>query len=101
MQDQWPQVLGPCLLLHLFPPFNHLKGGHVSEGVPSDIDLPEGALHGNVQIPPRHANSDVFPYLPSIGAEYNPGVMEQDKLFTHTGLDDCDTLFKARHGILQ
>ena len=62
------------------PYFQQLERGHVSEGVPSDIDLPEGALHGNVQILPRHANSDVLPYLPSSGIEYNPGVMEQDKL---------------------
>ena len=64
------------------PYFQQLERGHVSEGVPSDIDLPEGALHGNVQIPPRHANSDVFPYLPSSGIEYNPGVLEQDRLST-------------------
>ena len=78
--------------------FQPLERGHVSEGVPSDIDLPEGALHGNLQMPPRCVNSDLFPYLPSSGIEYNPGVMEQDKLSTYTGLDDYDTLFKARHG---
>ena len=44
MQGQWPLVLGPCLLIHLFPTFNNLKGD-VSEGVPSDINLPEGAPH--------------------------------------------------------
>ena len=80
------------------PYFQPLERGHVSEGVPSDIDLPESALHGNVQIPPRCANSDVFPYLPSSGIEYNPGVIEQDKLSTYTGLNDYDTLFEARHG---
>ena len=32
------------------------------------------------------------------GTEYNPGVFEEDKLSTYTGLDDCDTLFEARHG---
>ena len=43
--------------------------GQVSEGVPSDMDLPMGVLHmtQNVQIPPRCANSDILPYLPSSG----------------------------------
>ena len=78
------------------PYFQPLKRGHVSEGVPSDIDLPEGALHEmqNIQIPPRHVSSDVFPYLPSSGIEYNPGVMEQDKLSTYTGFNDYDILFE-------
>ena len=52
----------------------------------------------NVQILPRHGSSDVFPYLPSSGIGYNPGVMEQDKLSTYTGFDDYDILFEARHG---
>ena len=51
-----------------------------------------------MQMPPCHANSDVFPYLPSSGIEYNPEVFEQDRLSTYTGLDDYDTLFEARHG---
>ena len=80
------------------PYFQPLERGHVSEGVPGDKGLPEGALHGNAQILPRHVNSDAFPYLPSSGIEYNLGVMEQDKLSTYTGLDDYDTLFEARHG---
>ena len=70
----------------------------MSEGVPSDISSPEGALHGSMQIPPHHANSDVFPYLPSSGIEYNSQVFEQDRLSTYTGLDNYDTLFEARHG---
>ena len=73
-----------------------LERGHVSEGVPSDIDLPEGALHGSMQIPPHHANSDVFPYLPSSSIEHNPEVFEQDRLSTYTGLTNYDTLFEAR-----
>ena len=74
--------------------------GQVSEGVPSDIDLPVGALHvtQNVQIPPRHANSDILPYLPSSGIEYDPRSVDQDKLSTYTSLNDYDTLFEARHG---
>ena len=43
-------------------------------------------------------SSDVFPYLPSSGIGYNPGVVEQDKLSTYTGFDDYDVFFKARHG---
>ena len=98
MQGQWPLVLGPCLLIHLSLYFQPLERGHVSEGVPSDIGSLEGALHGSVQMPPHHANPDVFPYLPSGGIEYNPEVFEQERLSTYTGLDDYDTLFEARHG---
>ena len=80
------------------PYFQPLKRGHASEGIPSDIGSPEGALHGSVQMPSCHANSDVFPYLPSGGIEYNPELFEQERLSTYTGLDDYDTLFEARHG---
>ena len=80
------------------PYIQPLESGHVPEGVPSDIGSPEGALHGSMQMPPHHANSDVFPYLSSSGIEYNPGVFEQDRLSTYTGLDDYQTLFEARHG---
>ena len=81
------------------PYFQQPERGYVSEGVPSDIHLPVGALHEtqNVQIPPRHATSDIFPYLPSSGIEYDPRIMDQDKLSTYTSLDDYDTLFQARH----
>ena len=80
------------------PYFQPLEREHVSEGVPSDIGSLEGALCRSMQIPPCHANSDVFPYLPSSGIEHNPGVFEQDRLCTYTGLDVYDTLFEARHG---
>ena len=80
------------------PYFQPLERGQVSEGVPCDIGSPEGAIHGGILVPPCHANSDVFPYLPSSGIEYNPGISEQDRLSTYTGLDDYDTLFEARHG---
>ena len=80
------------------PHFQSLERGSVSEGVPSDIGLPEGVLHGSIQVPPQCANSDVFLYLPSSGIEYNPGVFEQDRLSTYTGLDDYDTLIEAMHG---
>ena len=36
--------------------------------------------------------------MPSGGIEYNPGIFEQDRLSTYTGLNDYDTLFEARHG---
>ena len=35
------------------PYFQPIERGHVSEGIPSDIGSPEGALHGGVQIPPH------------------------------------------------
>ena len=70
------------------PYFQSFEREHMSEGVHSDIGSPEGALHGSVQMPPCHANSDVFPYLPSGGIEYNPEVFEQERLSTYTGLDD-------------
>ena len=72
---------------------------HVSEGLPSDIGSPEGAPHVSVQMPPCHANSDVFPYLPSGGIEYNPKIFEQERLSTYMGLDNYDTQFEARHGM--
>ena len=74
--------------------------GQVSEGVPSDMDLPMSAFHmtQNVQISPRHANSDILPYLSSSCIEYDPMSVDQDKLSTYTSLDDCDTLFEATHG---
>ena len=51
-----------------------------------------------MQIPPRHANSDICPYLPSSGIEYDPGIVDQNKLSTYTGLQNYDTLFEDRHG---
>ena len=80
------------------PYFQSLERNHVSEGVPSNIGVSEGALHGSIQVPPHYANLDIFPYFPSGGIEYNPGIFEQDRLSTYTGLNDYDTLFKARHG---
>ena len=78
--------------------FQPLERGHMSEGVPSDLCSLEGAFHGSTHMPPHHANSDVFPYLPSGGIEYNPKVFEQDRISTNTGLNDYDTLFEVRHG---
>ena len=80
------------------PYFQPLERGHGSEGVPSDIGSPEGALCESKQMPPHHANLDVFPYLPSGGIEYNPEVFKQERLSTCTGLNDYDTLSEGRHG---
>ena len=54
--------------------------GQVSEGVSSDMDLPIDTLHmmQNVQVPVRHANSDILPYLPSSGIEYDQRGADQD-----------------------
>ena len=70
----------------------------MSEGVPSDVGSPEGALHASVQMPSCHADSDIFPYLPFGGIECNPEVLEQARLSTYTGLNDYDSLFEAKHG---
>ena len=80
------------------PYFRSIEREHVSEGKPSDIGSLEGALHGGMQIPPHHTNSDEFSYLHSGGIEHHPAVSEQDRLSTYTGLDDYDTLFEGRHG---
>ena len=94
MQGQWPLVLGPCLLIHLSLASNHLRGDTCQRVYP----VTEGALCGSIQIPHHHANSYIFPYLPSVGIKYNPEVFEQDRLSTYTGLNDFDTLFDAGHG---
>ena len=82
------------------PYFQQPERGYVLEGEPSDMGLPVGALHEmqNVQIPTRHAHSDIFPYLPSSGIEYDPRIVDQDRLSTFTSQDDYDTLFEATHG---
>ena len=78
--------------------FEPIERGHVSEGIPSDIDSQEDASHGGMQIPPRCAKLGEIPYLPPGGIEYHPVVSEPDRLSTYTGLNDYDTLFEARHG---
>ena len=78
--------------------FQPIERGHVSEGVPSDIDSPRAVPHGGVEMPPCSANLNEAVYIPSGGIEYYPVVSEPDRLSTYTGLDDYDTLFEARHG---
>ena len=70
----------------------------MSEGVPSDMDLLVDTPHiiQNVLILARQANSDILPYLPSSGIEYDQRGVDQDKLSTYTSLDDYDAMFKAR-----
>ena len=78
--------------------FHPIKRGHMSEGGPSDIDSLRAVSHGDMQMPPCHANLSEAPYIPPGGIEYHPVVLEPDRLSTYTGLDDYDTLFEARHG---
>ena len=72
----------------------------MSEGVPHDMDLQVDTPHiiQNVQILARRANSDILPYLPSSGIEYDQMGLDQDKLSTYTSVDDYDAMFQARHG---
>ena len=80
------------------PYFQPIERGHMSEGVPSDIDSPRAVPHEGMQMPPCHANLNEVPYIPPGGIEYHPVTLEPDRLSTYTGLDDYDTLFEARHG---
>ena len=102
MQGYWLQVLGLYLPIHLFLIFSkyHKKEGKCLKGVPSHMDLPIDTPHiiQNVQIPIRRANSDILPYLPSSGIEYDQRGVNQDRLSTYTSLDDYDAMFEARHG---
>ena len=78
--------------------FQPIERGHMSEGVPSDIGSLGAVPHGDIQMPPHHANLSEVPYIPPGGIKYHPVVSEPDRLSTYTGLDDYDTLFEARHG---
>ena len=75
--------------------FQPIQRGHMSEGVPSDIDSPRAVPHGGMQMSPHCANLSEAPYIPPGGIEYHPVVLEPDRLSTYTGLDDYDTMFKA------
>ena len=80
------------------PYFQPIERGHMSEGVPSNIESPRAVSHRVVQMPPHSMSLSEAAYIPSGGIGYHPGVLELDKLSTYTGLDDFDTLFEARHG---
>ena len=75
-----------------------IERGHMSEGVPSDIDSLRAVPHEGMQMPPCCMNLSVVPYIPPGDIEYHPVVLEPDRLSTYTGLDDYDTFFEARHG---
>ena len=64
------------------------------------MDLPIDTPHiiQNVQIPVRQANSDILPYLPFSGIEYDQRGVDLDKLSTYTSLNDYVAMFEARHG---
>ena len=70
----------------------------MSEGGLSDIDSQRVVFQGDMEMPPCHVNLNETAYIPSGGIEYQPVVLESDRLSTYTGLDDYDTLFEARHG---
>ena len=74
------------------PCFQPIERGHMSEGGLSDIDSQGAVFSGGIQMLPHTAN------VPLGGIEYHPIVTESDGLSTYMGLDDYDTLFKARHG---
>ena len=80
------------------PYFQPIERGHMSKGVPSDIDSPRAVSYGGVQMPPCSVNLSEAAYIPPGGIEYHPVVSESDRLSTYTRLDDYDTLFEARHG---
>ena len=67
------------------PYFQPIERGYMSEG-----------SREGVYVPPYVDPSE---YAINIGGtDYHPDIMETDKVFTYTGLDDYDTLFAARHG---
>ena len=72
MQGQWLQVLGPYLLIHRILIFQPVDRGYMSESGLSDRYSPRAAIAKGLC---RSSHDDYA-----------------------TGLDDYDTLFKARHG---
>ena len=80
------------------PYFQPIERGHMSEGVPIDIDSLGVVPHGDMQMPPHHVNLSEVAYILPGDIEYHPVVLEPDRLSTYKGVDDYDTLFEARHG---
>ena len=64
------------------PYFQPIERGHMSEGVPSDIDSPRAVSHGGEQMPLNHVNLNETAHIPSGGIEYHPVVSESDRLST-------------------
>ena len=79
------------------PYFQPIEKGHVSEGGLSDIDSQGAVFLGGIQMPLCHVDLNETANVPSGGIKYHPVVTESDRLSTYMGLDDYDTLFKARH----
>ena len=80
------------------PYFQPIERGHVSEGRFSDMDSQGAVFLGGIQMPPHHVDLNEIANIPSGGIKYHPVVTESDRLSTYMGLDDYDTLFKARYG---
>ena len=73
------------------PYFQLIERGPMSESRLSDLGSQEG-----VYVPPYENPWEKTVKLG--GVDYHPNVSETDRVSTYTGLDDCDTLFAARHG---
>ena len=69
----------------------------MSEGRLSTMDSREAVFARGMQIPPQHVNLQETTEIPG-GIGDHPVATESDRVSTYTGLDDYDTLFKARHG---
>ena len=59
--------------------------------------LQEAAFTGGIHVSPQYVDPWETTTLPG-GNEYQPNVLETDRVSTYTGLDDYDTLFEVRHG---
>ena len=80
------------------PYFQPIERGHRSEGGLSDIDSQGAVFLGGIQMSPCCVGLNETANVPSGVIKYHPVVTESDRLSTYMGLDDYDTLFKARHG---
>ena len=103
MQGQWLLVLDHYLPIPLFHILKSIERGHMSEGRLSDMGSQEAIftkglqILPHMQITPQHVNLPETTEI-SGGIGYHPVATESDRLSANTGLDDYDTLFKARHG---
>ena len=97
MQGQWLLVLDHYLPIPPVPYFQPIERGHMSECRLSEMGLQEAIFGGGIHIPPQQVNPWETTELRG-GIGYHPTVSEIDRVSTYTGLDDYDTMFKARHG---
>ena len=79
------------------PYFQPIERGHMSDGRLSDLGSQEAAFTGGIHVSPQYVDPWETTTLPG-GNEYQPNVLETDRVSTYTGLDDYDTLFEVRHG---